>query len=165
MTKVKTLTRSDIADAITAEFQVTKFEALEFIHDAAVLGGDDRRDAVVGGTIVAWVIKLGAGKEGVKAALGQGQASGHRESQQGKEFFHVCKVLDLQTYVIICSYTIRSVTILHSPGFKLPSVMFPICTRIRRSVGNPTAAVMCRTCLFLPSIRVILIQFVGMLAR
>ena len=33
MTKVKTLTRSDIADAITAEFQVTKFEALEFIHE------------------------------------------------------------------------------------------------------------------------------------
>lgn len=33
MTKVKTLTRSDIADAITAEFQVTKFEALDFIHE------------------------------------------------------------------------------------------------------------------------------------
>ena len=30
---VKTLTRSDIAEAITAEFQVTKFEALEFIHE------------------------------------------------------------------------------------------------------------------------------------
>ena len=27
------MTRSDIAEAITAEFQVTKFEALEFIHE------------------------------------------------------------------------------------------------------------------------------------
>ncbi len=33
MDKIKTLTRSDIADAITTEFQVTKFEALEFIHE------------------------------------------------------------------------------------------------------------------------------------
>ena len=30
---VKTLTRSDIADAITKEFQVTKFEALDFIGE------------------------------------------------------------------------------------------------------------------------------------
>ncbi|MBO7537134.1 MAG: integration host factor subunit alpha [Alphaproteobacteria bacterium] len=47
MTKVKTLTRSDIADAITAEFQVTKFEALEFIHEVlseiseALVDGED----------------------------------------------------------------------------------------------------------------------------
>jgi len=47
MTKVKTLTRSDIADAITAEFQVTKFEALEFIHEVlweiseALVEGED----------------------------------------------------------------------------------------------------------------------------
>ena len=34
--KIKTLTRSDIADAITAEFQVTKSEALDFIEE--VLG-------------------------------------------------------------------------------------------------------------------------------
>ncbi len=31
--KIKTLTRSDIADAITAEFQVTKSEALDFIEE------------------------------------------------------------------------------------------------------------------------------------
>ena len=31
--KIKTLTRSDIADAITAEFQVTKSEALDFVDE------------------------------------------------------------------------------------------------------------------------------------
>ena len=47
MAKVKTLTRSDIADAITAEFQVTKFEALDFIHEVlleiagALVDGED----------------------------------------------------------------------------------------------------------------------------
>ncbi len=47
MAKVKTLTRSDIADAITAEFQVTKFEALDFIHEVlseisdALVEGED----------------------------------------------------------------------------------------------------------------------------
>lgn len=33
MNKVKTLTRSDLAEAITEEFQVTKFEALDFIEE------------------------------------------------------------------------------------------------------------------------------------
>ena len=47
MSKVKTLTRSDIADAITAEFQVTKFEALDFLHEVlseiegALVDGED----------------------------------------------------------------------------------------------------------------------------
>ena len=47
MNKIKTLTRSDIADAITEEFQVTKFEALDFLEEvldeisSALLNGED----------------------------------------------------------------------------------------------------------------------------
>ena len=47
MNKIKTLTRSDIADAITEEFQVTKFEALDFLEEVldeisgALLDGED----------------------------------------------------------------------------------------------------------------------------
>lgn len=33
MTDSKTLTRAALADAITAEFQVTKFEALDFVEE------------------------------------------------------------------------------------------------------------------------------------
>src|SRR5688500_4382557 len=39
----------------------------------------------------------------------------------------------------------------HWPGCRLSSRMAPIATRIKRSVGWPTAAVMRLTCLFFPS--------------
>ncbi len=45
---VKTLTRSDIAEAITQEFHVNKFEALDFVE--AVLG--EITDALVDGETV-----------------------------------------------------------------------------------------------------------------
>ena len=49
----------------------------------------------------------------------------------------------------------------HSPGWSSPKSHSPTLILIRRSVGNPTAAVIRRTCRFLPSLIVSLIQLVG----
>ncbi len=48
MSKIKTLTRSDIADAITNEFQATKFEALDFISEVL----DEISRALMDGEVV-----------------------------------------------------------------------------------------------------------------
>ena len=44
---------------------------------------------------------------------------------------------------------------------QVPNKIFPILIRIKRKVGKPTAAVILRTCLNLPSVIVIEIQLVG----
>ncbi len=53
----------------------------------------------------------------------------------------------------------------HCPGGSVPSAYGPIDTRISRSVGCPTAAVMRRTCRLRPSRIPISIHDVGIAAR
>ena len=55
--------------------------------------------------------------------------------------------------------------LLDSPGCRSPRFQSPMETRTSLKVGNPTAAVMRLTWRFLPSVRVISIQQVDMLAR
>gem|GEM_PF-4647043 len=48
-----------------------------------------------------------------------------------------------------------------SPGFILGNLRFPNRTRTKRKVGNPTFAVIRRTCRFFPSVKVKEIQVSG----
>src|SRR6056297_72782 len=58
-------------------------------------------------------------------------------------------------------FKLKSSTSFVSPGRKSPRVMLPIRTRISLSVGNPTVAVIFRTCLNFPSVMVRDNQLVG----